>query len=81
MLDSTPPLAVATALSRLVSASDRSSKVRFSTTAPFMLTVRPASALLTEKLTKSCYAGWDEGVLTVDGGMSLGEKATLVITG
>lgn len=25
--------------------------------------------------------GWDEGVLSVDGGMSLGEKATLTITG
>jgi FK506-binding protein 1 len=25
--------------------------------------------------------GWDEGVLSVDGGMTLGEKATLVITG
>ncbi|KAK4542093.1 FK506-binding protein 1A [Oleoguttula mirabilis] len=25
--------------------------------------------------------GWDEGVLKVDGGMSLGEKATLTITG
>ena len=25
--------------------------------------------------------GWDEGVLSVDGGMSLGEKSTLTITG
>lgn len=25
--------------------------------------------------------GWDEGVLSVDGGMTLGEKATLTITG
>ncbi|KAF2763902.1 FKBP peptidyl-prolyl cis-trans isomerase [Teratosphaeria nubilosa] len=25
--------------------------------------------------------GWDEGVLSADGGMSLGEKATLTITG
>jgi len=25
--------------------------------------------------------GWDEGVINVDGGMSLGEKATLTITG
>jgi len=25
--------------------------------------------------------GWDEGVLTQDGGMSLGEKSTLTITG
>ncbi|EME80149.1 Peptidylprolyl isomerase [Pseudocercospora fijiensis CIRAD86] len=25
--------------------------------------------------------GWDEGILTVDGGMTLGEKATLTITG
>jgi FKBP-type peptidyl-prolyl cis-trans isomerase len=25
--------------------------------------------------------GWDEGVLSTDGGMSLGEKATLTITG
>lgn len=25
--------------------------------------------------------GWDEGVTSVDGGMSLGEKATLTITG
>ena len=81
MLDSTPPSAAATALSRLASASDRSSKVSASTTAPFMLIVHAASALLTEKLTEPCYAGWDEGVLTVDGGMSLGEKATLVITG
>lgn len=24
--------------------------------------------------------GWDEGVLTVDGGMTLGEKCTLTIT-
>ena len=26
-------------------------------------------------------AGWDEGILKVDGGMTLGEKATLTITG
>lgn len=25
--------------------------------------------------------GWDEGVVSADGGMSLGEKATLIITG
>lgn len=25
--------------------------------------------------------GWDEGVLSTDGGMTLGEKATLTITG
>ncbi|EME39541.1 hypothetical protein DOTSEDRAFT_48019 [Dothistroma septosporum NZE10] len=25
--------------------------------------------------------GWDEGVISTDGGMSLGEKATLIITG
>ncbi|KAK3686996.1 Fork head 1 [Vermiconidia calcicola] len=25
--------------------------------------------------------GWDEGILSVDGGMTLGEKATLTITG
>lgn len=25
-------------------------------------------------------AGWDEGVLSVDGGMTLGEKCTLTIT-
>ncbi|KAK3069363.1 hypothetical protein LTR53_012350 [Teratosphaeriaceae sp. CCFEE 6253] len=25
--------------------------------------------------------GWDEGVLSVDGGMTLGEKSTLTITG
>ncbi|KAF2223749.1 putative FK506-binding protein 1 [Elsinoe ampelina] len=24
--------------------------------------------------------GWDEGILTVDGGMTLGEKATLIIS-
>ena len=26
-------------------------------------------------------AGWDEGVLSTDGGMSLGEKSTLTISG
>lgn len=25
--------------------------------------------------------GWDEGVLSTDGGMTLGEKSTLTITG
>lgn len=25
--------------------------------------------------------GWDEGILSADGGMSLGEKSTLTITG
>jgi FK506-binding protein 1 len=29
----------------------------------------------------SPIAGWDEGVLNAEGGMSLGEKTTLTITG
>lgn len=33
-----------------------------------------------EWLTVS-MVGWDDGVLSTDGGMSLGEKATLTITG
>lgn len=32
-------------------------------------------------MTDFSMAGWDEGVLSTDGGMSLGEKATLTITG
>ncbi|KAK3053052.1 hypothetical protein LTR09_005678 [Extremus antarcticus] len=31
--------------------------------------------------TANTSVGWDEGVLNVDGGMTLGEKATLTITG
>ncbi|KAK5173452.1 uncharacterized protein LTR77_002133 [Saxophila tyrrhenica] len=31
--------------------------------------------------TGQVIKGWDEGVLSVDGGMTLGEKATLTITG
>jgi hypothetical protein len=38
-----------------------------------------ATASFNARADKS--AGWDEGVLNVDGGMTLGEKATLTITG
>ena len=32
-------------------------------------------------VTNRKSAGWDDGVLNTDGGMTLGEKATLTITG
>lgn len=31
--------------------------------------------------TGQVIKGWDEGILSTDGGMTLGEKATLTITG
>lgn len=66
--DSTRPSAAAT--SRPRSASARSFAVS-----------TDSSTLLAEPHANLAIAGWDEGVLSVDGGMSLGEKATLTITG